>query len=55
MSAATIGIIGAVVAGAAVGAALALGGGDSTPAPAARPSGTATVRTGGVTIGAPAP
>lgn len=55
MSAATIGIIGAVVAGAAVGAALALSGGDSTAAPAARPNGTATVRTGGVTIGAPAP
>jgi cell division protein FtsN len=54
MSAATIGIIGAVVAGAAVGAALALSGGDSTPV-VVRPSGTATVRTGGVTIGAPAP
>jgi hypothetical protein len=54
MSAATIGIIGAVVAGAAVGAVVALGGGDNTPA-AARPSGTASVRTGGVTIGAPSP
>jgi cell division protein FtsN len=56
ISAATIGIIGAVAAGAAVAAALALGGGDSSPAPpAARPSGTATVNTGGVTIGAPSP
>ena len=54
ISAATIGIIGAVAAGVAVGAALALGGGDSTPA-VVRPSGTATVNTGGVTIGAPSP
>jgi hypothetical protein len=55
ISAATVGIIGAVVAGAAVGAAVALTGGDQpspTPAPQ-RPSGTATVRPGGVTIGAP--
>lgn len=52
MSAATIGIIGAVVAGAAVGAVVALSGGETTAAPG-RPSGTATVRTGGVTIGAP--
>ncbi len=57
MSAATIGIIGAVVAGAAVGAALALGGGDksSSPPGQVRPSGTASVNTGGVTIGAPSP
>jgi hypothetical protein len=56
ISAATIGIIGAVAAGAAVGAAVALGGGDnSTPSTPSRPRGTATVRTGGVTIGAPNP
>jgi cell division protein FtsN len=55
MSAATIGIIGAVVAGAAVGAALAFGGGDKSTSPPVdvRPSGTATIRTGGVIIGAP--
>jgi cell division septation protein DedD len=57
MSAATIGIIGAVVAGAAVGAVLALGGGNNSTSPPVdvRPSGTATVRTGGVVIGAPSP
>jgi hypothetical protein len=53
MSAATIGIIGAVVAGAAVGAVVALSGGNSPAEPPTRPSGTAGVRTGGVTIGAP--
>jgi hypothetical protein len=55
MSAATIGVIGAIAAGVAVGAALALGGGDDPPPPntppPAPPSGTATVRPGGVTIG----
>jgi hypothetical protein len=52
MSAATIGIIGAVVAGAAVGAVVALSGGNQTDT-VTRPNGTASVRTGGVTIGAP--
>ncbi|MEX2301858.1 MAG: SPOR domain-containing protein [Bryobacterales bacterium] len=55
MSAATIGIIGAIVAGVAVGAAVALSGGDDPPPttapPVVPPSGTATVRPGGVTIG----
>lgn len=59
MSAATIGIIGAIAAGAAVGAVIAFSGDDSTPSPGGpstpptTPSGTATVRPGGVTIGAP--
>lgn len=59
MSAATIGIIGAIVAGAAVGAVVALKGNEETPpiggppGPGSPPSGTATVRPGGVTIGAP--
>lgn len=56
MSAATIGIIGAVAAAAAVGAVVALGGDDSpNPGgnPQPRPSGTATINTGGITIGAP--
>lgn len=52
ISAATVGIIGAVVAAAAVGAVVALSGGNNTEVNG-RPSGTATVRTGGVTIGAP--
>jgi hypothetical protein len=55
MSAATIGVIGAIAAGVAVGAALALGGGSDPPPtatpPVVPPSGTATVRPGGVTIG----
>jgi hypothetical protein len=56
MSAATIGIIGAIAAGAAVGAVIAFGGEDKPPTtPTAPPSGTATVRPGGVTIGVPSP
>jgi hypothetical protein len=59
MSAATIGIIGAIAAGAAVGAVMAFGGGDDPPVvnqppvTPTTPTGTATVRPGGVTIGAP--
>jgi hypothetical protein len=55
MSAATIGIIGAIAAGAAVGAVIAFKGGNDpvVAPPTAPPTGTATVRPGDVVISVP--